>query len=381
MSSKSKFRSDYICRVRYRNTLPPVPYAPKMLTIPSLVERHVPYQSTSLVEQTPYSLIMDQSASIPFDKALVDYLDAMESHPEEVSEPMEGVAEEDKILMSEPTDGQGASGLYTRKPNVTWLRRSEYIAQETRGISNRKEGVENKFAMSAAAAKKRNYSTREEQIAGVENTFKPLPEDLRHPQTKSRAKKIIPLLPDTECWENIYTIGQFSTEPADEARMAKRRAVESSPGFNPSKRPRFSETDATDRGILRPMVNPHDPDDTYLVWFLPDAESTKRLVKQKEDPLEGLSEDVLQYHAVRDYEYKNDASNSKHLLLSVHIDDHGERVVYCPIRSKMVVRKKRAQVMLYSIDQLDSCFLQSAQFSYLDDYEKPNVLTVTYTKG
>ena len=54
-----------------------------MITIPSLIERHVPYQSTSLVEQTPYSLVMDQSASIPFDKALVDYLDAMETNPEE----------------------------------------------------------------------------------------------------------------------------------------------------------------------------------------------------------------------------------------------------------------------------------------------------------
>lgn len=53
-----------------------------MLSIPSLVERHIPYQSTSLVEQTPYSLVMDQSAAIPFDKALVDYLDAMETNPE-----------------------------------------------------------------------------------------------------------------------------------------------------------------------------------------------------------------------------------------------------------------------------------------------------------
>ncbi|KAI8359068.1 RNA polymerase II-associated [Choanephora cucurbitarum] len=366
MSSKSKFRSDYICRVRYRNALPPVPYPPKMITIPSLIERHVPYQSTSLVEQTPYSLVMDQSASIPFDKALVDYLDAMETNPEEVNEDIEEVAEEDRILLTEPKGDTSSTGFSARKHNVTWLRRSEYIAQETRGLANRREGVENKFAMSAAAARKRNYNTLEDQIAGVENTFKPLPSDLRHPQTKAKAKKIIPVLPDTESWENIYTIGQFSTEPADELRMAKRRAIESSPGFDASKRPRFSETDATDRGILRPMVNPHDPDDTYLVWFLPDSESTKRLVKQKEDPLGGLSEDVLTYHAVRDYEYKNDAgANSKYLLLTMHMDDIGERALYCPIRSKMVVRKKRAQ---------------SAQFSYLDDYEKPNVLTVTYTK-
>lgn len=216
----------------------------------------------------------------------------MTKHDKIVSRPVEEVAEEDKILLTAPRDGQGASGMYTRKPNVTWLRRSEYIAQETRGVSNRKEGAETKFAMSAASAKKRSYNTLEAQIAGIENTFKQPSADLRHPQTKSKAKKITPLLPDMECWENIYTIGQFSAEPADEVRLAKRRAIAASPGYDASKRPRFSETDATDRGILRPMVNPHDPEDTYLVWFLPDNESTKRLVQQKENPLAGLSQDV-----------------------------------------------------------------------------------------
>jgi RNA polymerase II-associated factor 1 len=209
---------------------------------------------------------------------------------------VEEVAEEDKILLTAPRDGQGTSGMYTRKPNVTWLRRSEYIAQETRGVSNRKEGVESKFAMSAASAKKRSYSTLEEQLVGVENTFKPLPANLQHPQTKSKAKKVIPLLPDMDCWENIYTVGQFSAQPADEARLAKRKALESN--YNPATDARLSEKDATDRGILRPMVNPHDPEDTYLVWFLPDNESTKRLVHQKEYPLEGLSEDVSFSHGL-----------------------------------------------------------------------------------
>jgi hypothetical protein len=79
----SKFRSDYICRVRYRNALPGIPYTAKMLTIPSLMERHASYQTTSLVQQTPYSLTMDQSATIPFDKSVIDYLDAMETSPDE----------------------------------------------------------------------------------------------------------------------------------------------------------------------------------------------------------------------------------------------------------------------------------------------------------
>lgn len=206
---------------------------------------------------------------------------------------VEEVAEEDKILLTAPRDGQNGNGTNLRKTNVTWLRRSEYIAQETRGVSNRKEGVESKFAMSATNAKIKSYNTRQEQIAGVENTFKQLPSNLQHPQTKAKAKKIIPLLPDMECWENIYTIGQFNTEPADENRLKKRKQIENTPGFDASKRPRFSETDAADRGILRPMVNPHDPEDAYLAWFLPDSESSKRLIYQKQDPIDGLSEDVI----------------------------------------------------------------------------------------
>ncbi|RCH80255.1 hypothetical protein CU098_000622, partial [Rhizopus stolonifer] len=271
------------------------------------------------------------------------------------------ISEEDKILLSAPRDGENGAGSASRRPNVTWLRRSEYIAHDARVIKNRKEGVENKFARSGESASKRSYDTTREQVAGIENTFKPVPVDLQHPQTKSKARKITPLLPDMACWENIYTIGQFSAEPADEPRKAKRKAYASS---NDPDQPRPSALDGTDRGILRPMVNPHDPSDTYLVWFLPNGESTARLVQQKEDPSISLSDGRLTYNAVCDYEYSNDAgSGTKYLLLSNHEGHDGEIMAYCPIRSKMNVRKKRAL---------------SAKLKYLDDYEKPNVLTVTY---
>ncbi|KAI8987646.1 RNA polymerase II-associated [Mycotypha africana] len=375
--SKSKFHSDYICRVRYRNTLPALPHAPKMLTIPSLINRHVAYSSNNLVEKLPYPLIMDPGQTIPADQAIVDYLDAMETNPDDVNNAIAEVAEEDRILLTRPRDEQsktsnGSSSLYThKKPNVTWLRRSEYIsaAHDTRSTPIRKEGVENKFAMSAAAAKKHSYNTRQAQIAGIENTFKrPEVENLRHPQTKAKAVKTTPLLPDMECWENIYTIGQFNTDPADEKRLQKRKAPEEEQSIEEqsNKRARWSERDATDRGILRPMVNPHDPEDTYLVWFLPDEDSTKRLVNQKEYPLDGLSEEPLTFHAVRDYEYQNDTGlNNKYLMIASHCDDLGEKATYSPIRSRMIVRKKRAL---------------SSRYKYLDDYEKPNILTVTYQK-
>jgi hypothetical protein len=55
---------------------------------------------------------------------------------------------------------------------------------------------------------------------------------------------------------------------------------------------------------------------------------------------------MLTYNAVCDYVYKDEAnSGSKYLLITNHEDDFdGQEALYCPIRSKMFVRKKRALV-------------------------------------
>ncbi|KAI7892542.1 uncharacterized protein EV154DRAFT_550694 [Mucor mucedo] len=158
--------------------------------------------STSLVEQRPYSLIKDRIASIPYYKTFAEFLDVMDTNPEEGENKQKRI----NILLTEPRERPDAEGI---------------------------------------------------------NTFKLLSTNLQHPQTKSRAEKIIPLLPYMECRENIHTAGQFNAELADEGRLSKRKTME----LNASKRRRISDLDGTERDILRPMVYPHDPEDTYLTWF------------------------------------------------------------------------------------------------------------------
>lgn len=141
--------------------------------------------------------------------------------------------------------------------------------------------------------KVRDYSTREKRVAAVENTFKvPDLEEIRHPRSGKKAKRIFPMLPDTYCRDNVYTVTTFQLDPADVQRMKKRKLKqqqqeEEDDIFGDSQETakrqklRPSALDATDRGILRPVSNPEDEDDQYLIWFLPDEEGTKRLVEQK----------------------------------------------------------------------------------------------------
>lgn len=73
-----KLGAEFLCRVRYRNNLPPLPFAPKLIATPPLTARFVKYESTSLIEKTPYALAVDQDLGMPIDVATVQYLERLE---------------------------------------------------------------------------------------------------------------------------------------------------------------------------------------------------------------------------------------------------------------------------------------------------------------
>ncbi|CAO3633906.1 unnamed protein product [Cunninghamella blakesleeana] len=362
MASKSKTRGDYICRVRYRNQLPPIPFPPKLLSVKPLAIRSIPYKTNSLIEQTPTSLTLDPTSSISFDKILIDYLDSMETNPEGVTRVSANVAEEDKELMTPPID-ESETNKQGRRPNVTWLRRSEYISTLERKYKQANV-PEIHSKLTQEDMERHTYRTHDSQMLGIDSTFVQHDLDtLRHPRTKKKAKKITPILPDMTCWETVYTIGQFPADPADNQRLKKRKQRDDEEGSS-SKQP--SEKDATDRGILRPISNPHDPNDNYLIWFLPDHDSTNSIKRQKMDHEQVLNQHFT-FEAIRDYTYRNDNSPGHQNLLLILQDDPeqqgGQVIRYNLVKSKLVAQKKRALAPMYQ---------------YMDDYEKPNVLSVTY---
>ncbi|KAI8065848.1 RNA polymerase II-associated [Gongronella butleri] len=365
MSSKSKSRGDYVCRVRYRNKLPAIPFGAKLVDLPALATRNVEYKTNSLIEQTPHALALDSVSVVPFDKLIVDYLDNMESHPElsrRGNSPPGQVSEEDSILMIPPREETGAGGA-SKRSHVTWLRRSEYIAttsskpQQQQQVSATRDIRSSK--MSRADREAHIYRTAESQIQGILKTFVP-PDvsSLQHPRTKKKAKAITPVLPDWHLQHNVYTLGQFPADPADAHRLRKRqRAAESSSSHAPS------QEDATDRGILRPISNPHDANDTYLIWFLPDDESTPIIKRQKTNP-DDVQGKPLRYEAVRDYTYRNDPSEHINMLFTLQSNEDASNVYrYAMVKSKLIATKKRALAPMYR---------------HLNDYEKTNVLNVTY---
>ncbi|RUS23099.1 Paf1-domain-containing protein [Endogone sp. FLAS-F59071] len=130
-----KLGAEFLCRVRYRNNLPPLPFAPKLIATPPLTARFVKYESTSLIEKTPYALAVDQDLGMPIDVATVQYLERLELGGGQDDQAVQAISPEDRELFVEPPEdplhaGTGLKRSKAPRPIVTWLRRSEYISSE-----------------------------------------------------------------------------------------------------------------------------------------------------------------------------------------------------------------------------------------------------------
>lgn len=310
-----------------------------------MAQRHVKYETTSLIENSQYPLMIDdEELGMPIDSALIQYLSETDGDRDVR---VAHIREEDKALMVPPRDDTPTAATGgTRRPLVTWLRRSEYIQADSYTSTTKSETIEANFAYSARTAPQRTYETRHEQVEAIERTFE-CPTHYQHPRKKHlKVKATYPIFPDASVEDNVYTIAQFTANPTTDDRQLGQ-----------------SQDDNTDRGIFRPISNPHDPSDTYLIWFLPDRESSLRLKRKAEDRQEPYGDEPLKFDAVRDYTYKNDnAPESQHLLFVLK-DGEENQANYTVIRSKMIARKKRAV---------------SKRYQYEEDYEKPGTLSIRY---
>lgn len=138
LTTNRKFGSEFLCKTRYRNTLPLPPFAPKLLALPSSSDRYIKYQSTGLTETTANELILDNQWAMP--------IDLIEMHENYFGEGRQsnrrGLDQTDEHLLSVPlrAGAPGVNGTTTgttgmlsrsRTPAVSWLRRTEYISSET----------------------------------------------------------------------------------------------------------------------------------------------------------------------------------------------------------------------------------------------------------
>lgn len=139
-------RSDLVCRVKYCNTLPDIPFDPKFLKYPFAMNRFIEYKPTSLERNYKYDVLTELDLGVDIDLITPDVYTVTGN---EVLDPAdEKLLEEDIIPHQDSRRFVSVyhGAIYQRlnaidvcicvcrsrhhAQSVSWLRRTEYISTE-----------------------------------------------------------------------------------------------------------------------------------------------------------------------------------------------------------------------------------------------------------
>ncbi|KAF9185748.1 RNA polymerase-associated factor [Haplosporangium sp. Z 767] len=373
---KKKFGSEFLCKTRYRNTLPLPPFAPKLLALPSSYDRFIKYRATGLNETTANELILDNQWALPIDLVQMGEEDEFFSEKQQAHGNGVSATNAENGMLNETDQklieyAKVVSGAADRKglakptkktlPNVSWLRRTEYISSETPTGAG-------KGAYKNALNKKKVEvadTSREGQIAAIEKTFQrfmkksdsssspePLSEkeflaSLKHPSKPGvTAVESLPVLPDFSIWGNAYTLVTFDVDP--EVTNDHRSQEQGSSALKAQR---------SSNALIKPMSDNVDPE-TWLGYYLPDAETARTINQRKRsraqlaasglDPDDEDEEDTkeMSFNLQRDYTYTTipcDAFSQLVFTFREQPDSEQKTAFYNTIQSKLMLRKKRAK--------------------------------------
>ncbi|GAA5983448.1 hypothetical protein JCM11641_007852 [Rhodosporidiobolus odoratus] len=315
MSSQKSSKTDLLVRVRYQNPLPPPPFPPRLLHVPTTPQRYATYDFlTPLQSERQLPMILDGELGMalefgkPGEAKGCDgeyWMGNREVIAPTVDAPPQ-LDDDDLFLLEDaeapattaPNEAMPGTPQRTgmtevsKKVDVSWLRRTEYLSSEAAAA---------KPLQAMNGTPKRHQQDdfdpydREARAKAVAATFTaahvPLSE-MRHPARPTiTAVEAYDVLPDSDLWANEYDLMRFGEEPGDK-------------GAN--ELPRLGADPRLPRGIFRDLTEALGTASARVAYYLPSDDATAVAYTQKrmhgEDTAEG---EEFEFRWIRDYEVTN----------------------------------------------------------------------------
>ncbi|XP_064404030.1 RNA polymerase II-associated factor 1 homolog [Halichondria panicea] len=264
---------DLLCSVKYKNTLPDIPFDAKFLSYPFDSQRFIQYNPTSLERSHKHDLLTEVDLGVPIDLILPD---TYPSHGlDAVLDPADEALLEDEVVQ-QPESKRAKQ----HAKSVSWLRRTEYISTEFARPHSAADGAETKVGYNVKKKLQGMdvYKDRASQIAAIEATFEAAKQPITKHYSKRgvEAKEVLPLFPDFELWKLPFAQVLYDTDPANSGRPEQKQVEEMS------------------QAMIRGMMDENN--EQFVAYFLPTPDT---LVKRREDNQLGLD-----YQDEAEYEYK-----------------------------------------------------------------------------
>uniref|UniRef100_A0A8V0XVQ2 RNA polymerase II-associated factor 1 homolog n=1 Tax=Gallus gallus TaxID=9031 RepID=A0A8V0XVQ2_CHICK len=386
-------RSGVVCRVKYCNSLPDIPFDPKFITYPFDQNRFVQYKATSLEKQHKHDLLTEPDLGVTIDLINPDTYridPSGELGPEGPLGGDKGGREGNRrwgdaggflwqcswtrrmrscwrrrSRHPPAPRGNGAPGPTLEpagaqlspesleeppiQPRVThptlrprsqqhakvvpWMRKTEYISTEFNryGVSNEKPEVKIGVSVKQQFTEEEIYKDRDSQIAAIEKTFEDAQKAITQHYSKPRVTplEVMPVFPDFKMWINPCAQVIFDSDPA------------------PKDTSGAAALEMMSQAMIRGMMD--EEGNQFVAYFLPVEETLRKRKRDQEEEMDYAPEDVYDYKIAREYNWnvKNKASKGYEENY-FFIFREGDGVYYNELETRVRLSKRRARAGVQS---------------------------------
>lgn len=313
-------RSGVVCRVKYCNTLPDIPFDPKFITYPFDQHRFVQYKATSLEKQHKHELLTEPDLGVTID--LINP-DTYRIDPNILLDPA------DEKLLEEDIQAPSSSKRSQQHAKVVpWMRKTEYISTEFNryGVSNEKVEVKIGVSVKQQFTEEEIYKDRDSQISAIEKTFEDAQKSITQHYSKPRVTpvEVLPVFPDFKMWINPCAQVIFDSDPAPKD-MSGPAAVE-----------------MMSQAMIRGMMD--EEGNQFVAYFLPNEETLRKRKRDCEEGIDYMPDDLYDYKIAREYNWnvKNKASKGYEENYFFIFRD-GDGVYYNELETRVRLSKRRAK--------------------------------------
>uniref|UniRef100_A0A3B3Y6W0 RNA polymerase II-associated factor 1 homolog n=1 Tax=Poecilia mexicana TaxID=48701 RepID=A0A3B3Y6W0_9TELE len=313
-------RSGIVCRVKYCNSLPDIPFDPKFITYPFDQHRFVQYKATSLEKQHKHELLTEPDLGVTID--LINP-DTYRIDPNILLDPA------DEKLLEEDIQAPSSSKRSQQHAKVVpWMRKTEYISTEFNryGVSNEKVEVKIGVSVKQQFTEEEIYKDRDSQISAIEKTFEDAQKSITQHYSKPRVTpvEVLPVFPDFKMWINPCAQVIFDSDPAP-------KDISGPAGV-----------EMMSQAMIRGMMD--EEGNQFVAYFLPNEETLRKRKRDFEEGVDYMAEDLYDYKIAREYNWnvKNKASKGYEENYFFIFRD-GDGVYYNELETRVRLSKRRAK--------------------------------------
>ncbi|XP_785518.3 RNA polymerase II-associated factor 1 homolog [Strongylocentrotus purpuratus] len=320
-SSTGPARSDIVCRVKYANSLPDIPFDPKFITYPFEANRFVQYNATSLERNYKHELLAEHDLGVTIDLINPDTYRIPEEHVE--LDPAD-----EKLLEEEIATPGDSKRSRQHSKTVSWLRKTEYISSEYNRSQHSKDKIETKVGhhLKKQFTEENLYKDRSNQISAIQKTF----EDAKKPIETHYSKphvtpvEILPVFPDFETWIHPCAQVIFDSDPALRDKSSHQQLEEMS------------------QAMIRGMVD--ESEEQFVGYFLPTEETCRKRKRDFEEDIDYVEGEEYEYKLTREYNWnvKNKASRGYEENY-FFVFRKGKGVFYNELETRVRLSKRRVK--------------------------------------